>query len=255
MNIRFLGTGYGECKAKKKILRDFRRSGGVLVDEKILFDCPQDISLAIQDLGFSELFSSIKHIIISHSHKGHFSPESVAKLSRAGEVTIYGSDAVLRMIPDVKNLIKVPIYPFEPVEILGYTLIPLPANHSNDETHEDTFNFILLSIDKALFYALDGGYINFDAFRVLKNITVDGVILECALGNEPQSERCISHNNFTQCVYTRNMLLASGIIKPTSRVILSHIPSDKKISIHDELAPLAKEAGMVLAYDGYFTLI
>ena len=119
---------------------------------------------------------------------------------------------------------------------------------------EDCFNFTLSS-DKALFYALDGGYINYDAFRMLESFTFDAIIMECALGNEGTSKKCISHNNFKQCITTRDMLLSAGIIRPSSRVILSHIPSDKRVSIHDELAPLAMEEGMTLGYDGYFTAI
>ena len=33
MKIRILGTGYGECKIKKKSSRDFRRKGGVFIDD------------------------------------------------------------------------------------------------------------------------------------------------------------------------------------------------------------------------------
>ena len=53
MKIRMLGTGYGECKIKKKSVMDYRRSGGVLIDDKILIDAPADIFAVAEDLGFS----------------------------------------------------------------------------------------------------------------------------------------------------------------------------------------------------------
>ena len=43
MNIRILGTGYGECKIKNRISKDFRKSGGVIIDDRILIDAPADL--------------------------------------------------------------------------------------------------------------------------------------------------------------------------------------------------------------------
>ena len=77
MKIRILGTGYGECKIKKKSSRDFRRKGGVFIDDKILIDAPSDIFDIAEDLACKELLYGIEALFISHSHPGHFSTEVV----------------------------------------------------------------------------------------------------------------------------------------------------------------------------------
>ena len=89
MRIRMLGTGYGECKIKKKSVMDYRCRGGVLVDDKILIDAPADIFTVAEELGFSDLFSDVTSIVISHSHEGHFSVESIMRLSEK-KINVFG---------------------------------------------------------------------------------------------------------------------------------------------------------------------
>ena len=255
MKIRILGSGYGECKARKKILRDFRRRGGVLIDERLLFDAPSDICLAIDDLGFSELYRSIDSVIISHSDEGHFSPEAITKLSKRKRLKVYASDNVLRLIPEEANVEKIPVYPFEPVDIdEEYRLVPLPSNHTAHDTSEECYNYVLMG-EKNLFYALDGGFINYSAFKFLSNIKLDAVIADAAFCNLEKMPKSLEHNNIEFCRIIKETFMQSGIIDPSAKFILSHIPSDKKISIHEIVLPLAQEYGMTLAYDGYFTSV
>ena len=95
MKIRMLGTGFGECKVKKKSSKDFRRRGGVLIDETILIDVPEDIFDVAEDLGFSDLFDKVSDVIISHSHTSHFSAETLVKLAKNGGVRVYATGKVL----------------------------------------------------------------------------------------------------------------------------------------------------------------
>lgn len=255
MKIRILGSGYGECKARKKILRDFRRRGGVLVDERLLFDAPADICLAIDDLGFSEFFKTIDSIFISHSHEGHFSPEAIIKLTKRKKMKVYASDDVLRMIPPEANVEKIPVYPFEPVDVdEEYRLIPLPSNHSVEGSTEECFNYVLMG-NSTLFYALDGGFINYNAYKFLSGIKLDAVILDAAFCTEESMPKSLEHNSLEFCRIIKAAFVENGIMDSTGKFILSHIPSDKKISVHETLLPKVSELSMTLAYDGYFTTV
>ena len=75
MKIRFLGTGYGECKIKKKTSKDYRKSGGVIIEDKLLIDIPLNIFEVADELGLTDLLSEITDVVISHSHPGHFSAD------------------------------------------------------------------------------------------------------------------------------------------------------------------------------------
>ena len=255
MKIRLLGTGYGECKVKRLASRDFRRSGGVIIDDRLLIDAPADIFKAASDLGFSDVFSEVCDVIISHSHAGHFSPEAIARLAKKQEIRLYATDNVLRLIPEeMPNVCRMPIYPFMPIDIGDYRIIPLPANHTTELDGEECLNFIIAA-DKTLFYALDGGFINYEAWRVIKEVRIDGVIFDCALEIQPTSAKCMHHNNISGVKSIKDMLLASGVISESARLVISHVPSDKKRSIHDELTAAAREIGVSVAYDGYYFAI
>lgn len=251
MKIRMLGTGYGECKIKRKTLKDYRHSGGVLVDEKILIDAPSDIFEVADELGFSDMFDNVSDVIISHSHRGHFSVESIMKLAGKRNVRVYGTGKVLDLIPDSASVEKIKLSTSQPVLIEDYTLYSLPANHSTDIKGEMCLNFVLAR-DKAFLYTLDGGGVNFNAWKTLSQIKLDAVIADCALELSETSYASTYHNNVQAVKTLKDILVSGAISEPTVKFILTHIPSDRKRPIHDELSSIAKSFGMSVAYDGYF---
>ncbi len=248
MKIRMLGTGYGESKIKKKALRDFRRRGGVIIDERFLFDAPHDIFDVADDLGFADMFDDVKNIFITHSHEGHFSPEVIARLANTKTRRVFATDSVLSLIPDNEKIEKVEILPYITIEIGNYKILPLPANHETENPSEVALNF-LISSDKTLFYALDGGFINNGAAKFLSASHIDAAILDCALELKEHSFASLSHNNLDMVKAIRKILSDKD---GEPRVVLSHIPSDKKRSVHEELSTIAEDIGMTVAYDGYF---
>ena len=251
MRIRMLGTGYGECKVRKKAVKDFRRRGGVLVDEKILLDAPSDIFDVADELGFSDMFDKVTDVIISHSHEGHFSTEAIEKLSGKNKIRIYATGKVLDLIPESANIEKIKLSTSAPTMIDDYTLYSLPANHLTDIKGEMALNFVL-SRDKTVLYALDGGGINFGAWKTLSQLKIDTVIAECALELSDTSYALTYHNNLTAAKVLKDILISGGIGAENMKFVLTHIPSDRKRSVHDELASAARGYGIYVAYDGYF---
>ena len=254
MKIRILGSGYGECKIKKQTSKDFRRRGGVLIDEKILIDAPADLHENVISLGFSDAFDEVYDVIISHSHSGHFSVETVMRLARGRKIRVYASDYTLSLLPDVYEIEKIPILPFCPVEIGEYKLTALPANHETDAPDELCYNFII-SRDKSLLYALDTGFLSYATFRALENIKIDAIIGDCVLEARGACRECIRHGNLDSARAIRDILISAGTCSENVKYILSHIPTDKKRGIHDELSELALPLGFSVAYDGYFCTI
>lgn len=251
MKVRILGTGYGDCKIKKKSSRDFRRKGGVIVDDKILIDAAEDIFDIAKDFACKEILDGIEAVFISHSHPGHFSPAVIEKLCAKRDIRIFASDVVLDMLPEIEHLEKCPILPFLPIELGSYKIIPLPANHSTQNPAEYCLNFTI-SRDKTLFYALDGGFLNYEAYKVLLGLKIDAVIADCALEMKEPSHSSMDHGSLESARLMRDILVGAGIAMPSLRFVLSHIPTDKKRMIHDELTEAAAEYGISVAYDGYF---
>lgn len=251
MKIRMLGTGYGECKVRKKSVKDFRRRGGVLIDEKILIDAPADIFEVAEELGFSDMFDNVRDVIISHSHEGHFSPDAIIKLAAHEYVRVYATGKVLDLIPDSENIEKIKLSTSAPVMINDYTLYSLPANHATDIKGEMCLNFVI-SRDKTLLYALDGGGINFSAWKTLSQIKIDAVISECALELSETSYAATYHNNLLAAKVLKDILISGKLSEENVKFILTHIPSDRKRQVHDELSSMARSYGMYVAYDGYF---
>ncbi len=251
MKIRMLGTGYGECKVKKKSSKDFRRKGGVIIDEKILVDAPCDIFDVAGELGFSDMFDNVYDVIISHSHAGHFSVDAITKLAAQRKINLYATAPVLSQIPDSEKISKTELFPFTPVNIGDYRVLPLPSNHKTDDTQEVCLNFTV-SKDKTVFYALDGGLLNFGAWESLSEIKTDAAILDCALETKKISGESMFHNNIDGAKYIKDILRSSCGTNENLKIILTHIPSDRKRSVHEELSEIAKEDSMTVAYDGYF---
>ncbi len=251
MKIRILGTGYGECKIKKFVSKDYRRKGGMIVDGKLLFDAPGDIFDTADELGFSDMFDSLAAVFISHSHPGHFSPEALIKLARRRILPVLADKEVLSLIPDCENIKKIAIAPYMPIDLGAYHVIPLPAAHKTANIKERCLNFLIVS-DKKLLYLLDGSLINSDYFWLLRLLKPDCYILDCAKELMPPDESFLYHGGYESLSMTKKMLIGAKAADEKTRFVLSHIPTSKKRSIHEELSALAKEDGFITAYDGYF---
>ena len=254
MNIRLLGSGYGECKIKKKTTRDYRKRGGLLIDDRLLIDAPSDILEVAEELGFSDLYSRVTDVVISHSHAGHFSKEAIATLAEKRKIRIFASRAVLRQLADVKNLETVEIAPFTQFNTGSHKVAVIPSNHNTDDPEEPCFNFVVMS-DKNLLYMLDGGLVNRPAFNAIKQLRIACVIMECALGAEPPSEKLLYHNDVHGLGRLKGILADAKITDEKTKYIITHIPTSKKVSIHELLLPFAEEYGLTLGYDGLFATI
>lgn len=250
MRVRMLGTGYGECKIKKKSVMDFRRQGGVLIDEHVLIDAPADIFEVADELGFNDMFARVTDVIISHSHAGHFSLATLEALAK-NHIRVYATGKVLDLIPENDNIERIKLSTSAPVEFDGYTLYSLPANHATDIKGEMCLNFVIAA-DKALLYALDGGGVNFNAWKTVSQLKLDAVITECALELSPTVYASTYHNNLSAARALRDILISGGICQEGVKFVLTHIPTSKKRSIHAELSDAARAGGMYVAYDGYY---
>ncbi len=159
---------------------------------------------------------------------------------------------VLSLAPESENIGKYSIYPYQEIELGGgCRIIPLPSNHRTENDAENCFNF-LIADDKNLLYALDSSPIGCPYYDYLRDVFLDVIIFDAAEELLPPTERLLMHGSFETALLLKGILTSRKCVAQRSKFILSHIPSSKKRSIHQELLTAAEGQGISIAYDGYY---
>ena len=86
MNIRFLGTGYGVLKSKKRNTKDFRRPASLLIDNEILIDPTNEVFSFAEDYGLTGLFRGVHTVLITTLDEERFSAETLLSLLKNGKI-------------------------------------------------------------------------------------------------------------------------------------------------------------------------
>ncbi len=257
IDLRFIGTGaLGSVRCRNKLSKEYRRFPSLLVDEKLIIDPSEDIFEFEESFMLSGLTKGICDVLITHSHLGHFSVCAIERLAAISPgLTVHAGATVCAELSGIPGIRAEVIYPFGIFSVQGYEIIPLPSNHITDDARECAFNF-LFKKEKTFFYGLDGGFINPSAWRVIKEAKPELFIMDCALGDRAISEGCIYHNNFEGVMKIRELLIACGAASEYTRFILSHIPSERRRELHEDLTAAAADYPSVrIAYDGYFAAL
>ncbi len=253
INLRFFGTGgIGSARPKNKLSKDYRRFSTLLIDEKIIIDPSEDIFEFVESFMLSGILDEVKDVFITHSHPDHFSLSAIEGLAKKCSLRVYASEALETEISGVRNVEYVKLIPFGLVKIGKYSILPLPSNHKTDIPNETPLNFIIECDDKTLLYALDGAFIDADAWQVLKEVKLDVAVLDFGAGISDYSSACVLHNNIQTVTAMREIFISSGVASESTKFILSHIPSGKKSPTHEEITSTIADTPFKLAYDGYF---
>ena len=240
------------ARPKNKLSKDYRRFPTLLIDDNILIDPAEDIFEFESTFMLQGLTRDAKDIFITHSHIDSFSPLAIERLCRGGRVRIYASETILAELEMVENAELIVLRPFSLVHAGKYAILPLPANHRTDDPTETPFNFLIECEGKTVFYGLDGAWLNPLAWQVLEEVKLDAAVLDCALANEQYSGKCAEHNNLEMAVTIRDIFISAGVANEHTKFFLSHIPSSKKRSYHEELTEAVADLPFKIAYDGYF---
>ena len=94
--------------------------------------------------------------------------------------------------------------------------------------------------------------ISADAWQILKECKLDVCVLECALANNGYSGDCFNHNNLDMVSKIYEIMVAAGVATEQTKFILSHIPTYKKRTVHEEMCEAVENTPFKIAYDGYF---
>ena len=253
INLRFLGTGgLGKARLKNKLSKDYRRFATLLVDENLIINPTEDTFEFEESFMLSGMLRGVRDVFITDSGLEHFSVLALERLASYGKIRVFAGEGLRDEISAISNVEFTALSPFSLVECDRKRVMALPSNFKTDNLLEESFNFLIDCGEKNIFYGLDGAWINASAWKVLREIKLDAVILDCAAGLDGYSEACVNHNNLKMASDIRDIMLSAGVCEENTKFILSHIPTDKKRSIHEEMCMAVEETPFRIAYDGYF---
>ncbi len=219
MKIQFLGTGAADWKGVPPSIPGYRFFSSAVIDDILLIDPGPDVFLSSEKFGIS--LKDIKWVINTHSHEDHFNVDTLNRLVAGGaEFIDFGRN-------DFRKLGK-------------YEIRSLAANHS---TCEDAKHFMISDGQKKLYYALDGSWLMYNEYVLLKE-GADMIVLDATIGDVPGDYRIFEHNNLNMVRELRQSL------KPyVSRFVISHMALTLHGS-HELLCEKMKADSIEVACDG-----
>lgn len=255
MNLRFLGSGIVIPNAKKKNTKEYRRRTSLLIDGKILINPTVDIFDFESTYALDGLYSGVEAILVTDTSS--LDAEAIERLTRKRRIAVYASAFVHNLLCDAQNIQKGFLTLFS-LSMLGeYRILPLPLAHKTENARECPYGFYI-SRDKNIFYATPGGMLRYDAWQLISKLArdesmqLDAAVLDCSRGDKPFDAEDFEGLSLEGAALTKRILESSGVARSHCRYILTHILTDKKRKLHEELLPSAEEVGLTLSYDGYF---
>lgn len=258
--LLFLGTcacDYSprlKTDCKDRFDPDARRASALLLNEHFLIDCGPHCLDAMRIAGVDG--GEVSDLLLTHLHSDHFNPENVQTLAdlrqkKSGTpLNVWVSEeAVLPALESV-NLRR--MKKFETYTVTDTLFVTgVDANHDADFYPQ---HFLFEADGKKLMYATDGGWVCNSTYNYLCKAALDALVIDATVGDYEGDFRAAEHNSIPMLRMLLKSMRTFGILKDGTRVILTHIaPSLHKP--HAETAPVVKEDGMELAFDGWATEI
>ncbi len=254
MNLRFLGTGFGPLKTKRKNTKDYRRPASLLIDDCILIDPTAEVFGFADDFALSGLYRKVHSVLLTSVGAERFSAETLLNLISAGQaIDVYGLEEARPYIPSNPLINFHPVLPNRIFDIKNAKVISLPTLYT-DENGIGAMGYAICT-DRSLLYMLDGGFLHPEAWELIQKLHFDHAIIGCPCADAPSGADTVRKSNFELARMLRAIFMDAKTLSPSARCFLSSIPTDKKRSIHDALLSLANDAGFTVAYDGLYMSI
>lgn len=249
MDIEFLGTGASDWDVSLRDTSGYRRFSSALIGGRLLIDPGPHIFGFTEDFNCAGLLENAGAVIVTHSHGDHLDLKSVSRLCSEGVNKIYCEEHVAPILSDVKN-IDIHIMPlFEKIEICGFGVTAVPANHGTEICGEQAVHYIAEKDGKRMFYGCDGAWIRRDAWYYMRNYAYDLFVLDGTLGDDYGDYRIFEHNNLRMAEIIAETIKNTGVLKDGGKIILSHFAHGchgTQAELEKRLAPF----GISAAYDG-----
>lgn len=240
MKLCFLGTGAADWQGPNEI-GEYRRLTSTLVDGKMLMDVTVTVLDQISDP------AAITDVFFTHSHKDHFDLDALRKLAPC---RVYAHKSWAGMI-NGDGLEVVALQVGIPVEtVCGYTVIPLPANHSTDNKEETTLHYLIEGEGKRVLYATDGAWLLNQAHHIIGKKVLDAAIFDATIGDGFDGDyRTFEHNSIDMVRLMVKTMQKTGRLPEGAPVYLTHMARTLHASQEEVEGRLEKP--FIACYDGF----
>lgn len=237
--------------------KDIRSRSAYQIGDTIRIDFGPDSNLHQQR--YSLAFDRLRHLLVSHSHWDHWTPQDLNMRRRGFAVVpddallhIYGNDKVREKLDAVigpdglkqQFLTFQSIQPWEPIVLDdGITATPLVAAHDRSEL---CVNWMLEQGGRRFLQGHDTGWWPDETWQYLSQHPCDVVVMDCTYGSIANRS---GHLGSADVVEVRDRLQASGALSPSARFIATHF-SHNAVWLHGEMEAFFAPHHIEVAYDG-----
>lgn len=249
MKLLFTGTGASDWAPKLKKDDEYRRFSSVLLDGKLMIDPGPHIFDFESTFGYKNLYTDATDIILTHSHDDHLNIKNLKILCASKRRNIWCHTAAAKTLKDIGNLRVNEIALFSPIQINGYTVTALPANHQTGLPGEQALHYMIQQDNKAIFYGCDGAWLKQETWYYMRDYQFDLIILDGTLGDGDGDYRIFEHNNLKMVELMTETIRNTNVLKGTGQIMISHLafyPHEKQIQVEQRLSP----ANIKVAFDG-----
>ena len=231
--------------------KEVRMRSGALIDGKLKIDFGPDAYA--QSLRFNQSYAALGHVLITHSHPDHFSPDELGRIAppdahRKTVLHVYGDARVGEGIkPYLKEskLVFTQLKPFETYEIDEYLVTPLKAVHAINSGEEPLF-YLIERGGRSILYAHDTDMFTDEDFDFLRGKRIDLISMDCTNGILNHL-KYIGHMGIEKNFLLREKLLTIGAADENTTFVANHFSHNGLVS-HENLEKLLP--GFLVSYDG-----
>jgi phosphoribosyl 1,2-cyclic phosphodiesterase len=240
MKLHFLGTGAADWQGPNET-GEYRRLTSTLVDGKMLMDVTMTVLDQIPDQ------AAITDVFFTHSHRDHFDLNALRTLAPC---RVYAHESWAGAIVG-DGLEVVALQVGIPVEAAcGYTVIPMPANHSTENKQETTLHYLIEGEGKRILYATDGAWLLNQAHHIIGQKVLDAAIFDATIGDGFDGDyRIFEHNSIDMIRLMVKTLQKTGRLPEGAPVYLTHLARTLHASQKEVEGGLEKP--FVACYDGF----
>lgn len=200
MKLLCLGTGAADWDpGQASADLSFRRLTAALIGRDLMIDCGPCVHEFAETFGYEDLYRDVRSILITHSHGDHFNASAVKAVAEHAKhgVTVYGDPVVGTLLELSDQLRFVPLSAGQQIDIGGYSVTALAANHSTPYENEQPLHYVICQTkeDKRLFWGCDGAWLYNSTYHAIRTLKFDAMVFDCTVGDLENDFRSFEHNN------------------------------------------------------------
>lgn len=245
--LLFLGTGAADWSQPEKD-GFFRRNAAALLNGTLLLDCgPMVWDYAETHPG---VLDDVTDVLVTHDHDDHLDVRTLWRLAAVRRIRVACDGFARAMIGPHPAIDFVPVVPFVPFTLGGYTVMPVTANHDTVQAGvRQACHYIVKTPDgKTVFYGLDGSWFLQPSWEEMRRHRFDVMVFDCTVGDR-DDWRIFEHNTIPMLRMMVREIDAQKLRAPGGRIVASHFARTLHAP-HDETARILHAFGVTAAVDG-----